>query len=341
MSNFTATPSASMLQPMVPPGYIPTSVEAAWFDLFTSGDMNPSIKLAAILFAWHEFVFYSRYLPYAVLDYIPSFRKYRIQASSPALSLCISASIFPPDKVVSGETLRYVLFHITVSQFTIQLPLMMLFKPITEILGMRFLEAPFPSIGLMMLQCFFFVVVEDTYHYWFHRLLHQPSLYKYIHKDHHLYQAPFGIAAEYASVSETIILGLGFFIGPVIWSYFTMGEFIAGKTCSVSLGGLTDFLLGNCGSRYASTELSLHVICVFAWLGLRLTLTVDNHCGYDFPWSIRHWIPVWAGADWHDYHHLKFIGNYGSTFRHWDWIAGTDSGYNKYYANRRKNVKAE
>ncbi|KAJ3069845.1 C-4 sterol methyl oxidase [Podochytrium sp. JEL0797] len=319
MLNLTSTG----VHAVIPDGYSPNSAELAWLSLFTEGGMNPSLKLAVILFLWHEFVFYSRYFPYAVLDFIPSFKKYRIQ----------------PDKIVSGKELRNVLIHVSLSQLFTQLPMMCLFKPITESLGMKFLEVPFPSLALMAAQCFFFMLVEDTYHYWGHRALHWGPLYKYIHKQHHEYTAPFGVAAEYASVAEVIILGIGFFLGPVIWSVATMGQWIEGSECTE---GAVQWLLGACGGHYASSEYSLHIVCIFAWLALRLVLTVDNHCGYDFPWSIRHWVPVWAGADYHDYHHEKFIGCYGSTLRYWDWINGTDAGYNKRQAMKaKKTVKSE
>ncbi|KAJ3012742.1 UNVERIFIED_CONTAM: C-4 sterol methyl oxidase [Siphonaria sp. JEL0065] len=317
--NLTTT---NNLSPIIPDGYTPNTFELAWFNLF-EGTWNPSLKLAVILFLWHEFVFYSRYFPYAVLDYIPSFRKYRIQ----------------PDKIVTGDALRDVIVHVSLSQLFTQLPMMCLFKPLTESLGMRFLEAPFPSVALIALQCAIFVVVEDTYHYWGHRALHWGILYKWIHKQHHYYTATFGVAAEYASVAEVIILGIGFFLGPLIWSIATMGEWVEGAQCTDGFG---QWLLGGCGGHYQSTEYSLHIVGVFAWLALRLILTVDNHCGYDFPWSIRHWFPVWAGADFHDYHHEKFIGNYGSTFRYWDWINGTDAGYAKRQESlKQKKVKSQ
>ncbi|KAJ3249806.1 C-4 sterol methyl oxidase [Chytriomyces hyalinus] len=319
MLNLT-TLSTNAVKPVIPDGYSPNALEQLWFNIF-SGDMNPTIKLALILFAWHEFVFYSRFFPYLILDQIPYFRQYKIQA----------------DKQVSNETLLKVTRHVSISQITTQLPMMILFKPIVETLGMRFLEAPFPSVPLIVLQNVFFMLAEDTYHYWGHRALHWGWLYKNIHKQHHEYQATFGIAAEYASVAEVLILGIGFFIGPVIWSLFSMGAWVAGDACDA--GGMLQWVLGGCGGHYASSQYSLHVFTVFMWLALRLVLTVDNHCGYDFPWSIRHFFPVWAGADWHDYHHLAFIGNYGSTFRYWDWICGTDVGYIKHTAKKAEMLQ--
>jgi methylsterol monooxygenase len=48
-----------------------------------------------------------------------------------------------------------------------------------------------------------------------HRFMHWPPFYKKVHKVHHEYAAPFGIAAEYAHPIETMILGLGTIGGPL------------------------------------------------------------------------------------------------------------------------------
>lgn len=54
-----------------------------------------------------------------------------------------------------------------------------------------------------------FLVIEDFWEYWTHRLLHWGPLYRSIHKQHHEFQAPFGIVGEYAHPAETMILGTG------------------------------------------------------------------------------------------------------------------------------------
>ena len=51
---------------------------------------------------------------------------------------------------------------------------------------------------------FLCLVMEDTWHYFVHQLLHHKAIYKYIHKVHHHYQAPFGMVAEYAHPIETL-----------------------------------------------------------------------------------------------------------------------------------------
>lgn len=37
----------------------------------------------------------------------------------------------------------------------------------------------------ILFQCFGCAVIEDTWHYFLHRLLHHRRIYKYIHKVHH------------------------------------------------------------------------------------------------------------------------------------------------------------
>ena len=43
---------------------------------------------------------------------------------------------------------------------------------------------------------------------------------RFIHKQHHKFAAPFGLAAEYAHPVETVVLGVGFFLGPLFLCLF-------------------------------------------------------------------------------------------------------------------------
>lgn len=63
---------------------------------------------------------------------------------------------------------------------------------------MKTWEVPFPAFSTMAAQIALFFVMEDAWHYCAHRLLHHKKLYKHIHKLHHEFSAPFGLAAEYA-----------------------------------------------------------------------------------------------------------------------------------------------
>lgn len=52
--------------------------------------------------------------------------------------------------------------------------------------------------------------------------------------------------------------------------------------------------------------------------------------GYDIPLNPLHLIPCYAGARFHDFHHMNFVGNYASTFTWWDKLLKTDNQYNKH-----------
>ncbi|KAJ3168076.1 C-4 sterol methyl oxidase [Geranomyces variabilis] len=232
--------------------YIPTFLERHWLGLFQDSSY-PALKLALVLFAWMEIVFFGRFLPYYITDQIPFFQKYKIQDTKPN----------------TPELYWKCVKSIILSQIFVQ-HLMLLFHPTAIWLGMRFSEVPFPHYG---------------------------PLYKHVHKLHHDFSAPFGIAHPI----ETVVLGQGFFIGPVML-----------------------LMLG----------VDVHVVTKAIWLAVRLIDTVDVHAGYDFPWALHKWMPFFGGADFHDYHHMAFKGNYSSSFRWWDWLFGTDAAYNAWRARQ-------
>jgi methylsterol monooxygenase len=112
----------------IPENYNPTFLESLWLDSFKNSQY-PGVKLAVVLFIWHEFVFIGRYLPFLLCDYIPFLRQYKIQ-----------------EKVNSRDSMWKCVKHVIVSQFLVELPMMMLFHPVAVGLGMKFLSVPFPSM---------------------------------------------------------------------------------------------------------------------------------------------------------------------------------------------------
>lgn len=193
---------------------------------------------------------------------------------------------------------------VLISHFTVELPQIWFFHPMAQYFGLE-TSVPFPSLFTMAYQIAIFFVLEDAWHYWMHRAMHWGPLYKNIHKIHHQYSAPFGLAAEYASPIEVMVLGLGTVSGPILW-------------CAITK--------------------DLHILTMYTWIVLRLFQAIDSHSGYEFPWSLHHFFPVWAGAHHHDVHHEKFIGNYSSSFTWWDWALDTESGPEA--AKRRRERKA-
>lgn len=195
---------------------------------------------------------------------------------------------------------------VLLQHFTVELPQIWLFHPLAHYCGMQ-ISAPFPPLWKMAFQIALFFVLEDAWHYWQHRFLHWGPMYKYVHKIHHQYSAPFGMAAEYASPIEVAFLGLGTVGVPIVWCALT-GD--------------------------------LHVFTMYMWIVLRLFQAIDAHSGYDFPISMRHWFPWWGGADFHDKHHEKFIGNYSSSFRWWDYICDTENSPEAVKRRREKRIAA-
>ncbi|KAG5634899.1 hypothetical protein H0H81_000398 [Sphagnurus paluster] len=175
----------------------------------------------------------------------------------------------------------------------------MAFHPLAESIGMSTYQVPFPSIKIMIPQIAFFFLFEDLFHYIAHQMLHTGVLYKHIHKIHHEYSAPFGLAAEYAHPAEVMILGAGTLAGPLLYCYFAR---------------------------------NLHIFTMYVWITLRLVQAIDAHSGYDFPWSRQHIPPFWSGAEHHDFHHMAFTNNFSTSFRWWDRICGADMKYQEYRA---------
>ena len=245
---------------------------AAWYTYMN----NDILATGLMFFILHEVVYFGRSLPWFIIDQIPYFRRWKIQ----------------PTKIPSTKEQLYCLKSVLLSHFLVEAIPIWTFHPMCQKLGIT-VEVPFPNLKTMTLEICLFFVLEDMWHYWAHRLFHYGVFYKYIHKQHHRYAAPFGLSAEYAHPAETMSLGFGTVGMPILYVMYT------GK---------------------------LHLFTLCLWVVLRLFQAVDSHSGYDFPWSLNKFLPFWAGAEHHDLHHHYFIGNYASSFRWWDFYLDTEAG---------------
>ncbi|CDZ96809.1 c-4 methyl sterol oxidase [Phaffia rhodozyma] len=262
------------------------SLIESWWARYYAYIGDPLIATALLIFLNHEIVYFGRSLPFCIMDTMPYFRKWKIQ----------------PTKIPTVKAQWDVAMHMLFCHFTMELPLIGGFHPLCVYLGLATHELPFPTWTKIAWQIALFFVIEDTVHYWMHRWLHTPKLYKMIHKVHHEFPAPFGLVAEYAHPLEVLILGAGTIGGPIVF-------------CAITH--------------------DLHLFTVLVWMTLRLFQAVSAHSGYDFPWSMHNWFPLWAGAEHHDYHHMAFVNNFSSSFRHWDYFFGTDTKYHAYKARLR------
>ena len=240
------------------------------------------VATGLLFFLVHELMYFGRCIPWYIIDRVPYFRRYKIQ----------------PDKLPSDAEQWECLKLVLKSHFVVEALPIWLFHPVCRQLKIAVL-VPFPAATTVAWQVALFFVLEDMWHYWAHRLFHVGWFYKHIHKQHHRYAAPFGLAAEYAHPVEVMLLGFGTVGFPVIYAALA--------------------------ARYPQWQWpDLHLFTIAVWISLRLWQAVDAHSGYEFPWSLHHFLPFWAGADHHDDHHHYFIGNYALLFRWFDYMLDTE-----------------
>ena len=149
-----------------------------------------------------------------------------------------------------------------------------------------------PTIPIYFIQILFAIVCEDFFFYWGHRLLHHPSIYAKVHKKHH----------EFYDVIHISCINTHWF------------EFLASNIFPLFSSLL---ILGK----------RMHIVTFIGWIFFRILETHECHSGYEFSWSMFSAIPFMNDSAYHNFHHLKNIGNYTSFFRLWDTLFGT----NRYY----------
>ena len=173
---------------------------AAWYTYMN----NDVLATGLMFFLLHEITYFARCLPWFIIDQIPYFRRWKIQ----------------PTKIPSKKEQLYCLKSVLLSHFLVEAIPIWTFHPMCEKLGIS-VSVPFPPIKTMLLEIGLFFVLEDMWHYWAHRLFHYGAFYKYIHKQHHRYAAPFGLTAEYAHPAETLSLGFGTVGMPILYVMYT------------------------------------------------------------------------------------------------------------------------
>jgi sterol desaturase/sphingolipid hydroxylase (fatty acid hydroxylase superfamily) len=157
------------------------------------------------------------------------------------------------------------------------------------------------SVGAFAALIFF----NEAWFYWWHRLLHHPILFKYVHSVHH------------RSVD----------VNP-----FT----------SYSFHGVEGFILGAWAIPLALlVPMSVKVLIAAQVVGL--ANNVVSHLGYELlpKWWVR--VPPFkwfSSATFHSLHHSTFNGNYGLMTRFWDRLMGTEvRSYEQVFVKRSEPDK--
>jgi len=242
-----------------------TSFERAWISYFEYFGEFYAVLVFYLFMTWCYVI---AGLLCAGIDYFRLFEKYKIQ----------------PGKYVDVPGYWLCIMNLVQNYILVIIPLLFVGYPIFSFLGFS-AALPLPTTTTFSLHFFFFMIAEDVSHYFFHRTLHTPWLYKNIHKMHHTYQAPFGLAASFSHPLEILILGLATFLGPII--------------------------------------LAPHYVTFFSWILYRQLEAVLTHCGYEIPNLFEKLIPFYGGVKAHDLHHKTFNCNYSSRFTFMDILLNT------------------
>jgi Delta7-sterol 5-desaturase len=154
---------------------------------------------------------------------------------------------------------------------------------------------------------FLFLIIDDTWFYWVHRLLHHPRIFRYIHKVHH------------KSID----------VNPFTSLSFHWAESIV----------LTFWIVP------ASMVIPMYVPALGLLQIWGFLENIKSHIGYEFfpSWWNKSLGRFMTSSTHHNMHHSKFNGNYGVHFRIWDRLLGTEfNDYEQTYdeIQKRKRTKS-
>ena len=180
--------------------------------------------------------------------------------------------------IMLKKTIKLIMFNHFVA-----VPLFIAIFYIFDFCHMRTDYETLPNSIEILLHLIFFAICEDFFAYLTHRFLHSKWLYPHIHKVHHTYKQVVSICSEYVHPLE-----------------FLFSNSLTTITGSMILGKRS------------------HLFTFLLWLIMSVFESVDQHCGYDFSWSPYRILPFSTGEDFHNYHHVYFNDNYGTTFTIWD-----------------------
>jgi ring-1,2-phenylacetyl-CoA epoxidase subunit PaaE len=133
------------------------------------------------------------------------------------------------------------------------------------------------------------LLVSDTWFYWSHRIMHHPSIYKYVHALHH------------KSLDVNPYTSVSFHVIEAVW--------------------LTAWLL----PLVLVMPVSMTALGVMQVLGTLNNL--KSHLGYELFPNFSSKVPPFnmlVTATNHSLHHTQYNGNYGLFFRFWDIACGTE-----------------
>jgi cholesterol 25-hydroxylase len=124
------------------------------------------------------------------------------------------------------------------------------------------------------------------FYYWCWHLLHHKVrvLYRFGHATHHQYHSTFAAMTSYLHPWELITVGMGISVIP--WLFRP------------------------------------HIMTSWSFCVVANYVSIEVHCGYDFPWQAHNWCGIYGGAPKHDMHHLRPMSNFEPWLNYLDRIFG-------------------
>ncbi len=163
------------------------------------------------------------------------------------------------------------------------------------------------GFGQNALTFVFLILLNDTWFYWSHRLMHHPRVFRFVHITHHK-------SVEVNPYSS--------------YSFHFLEAFILG-------GWVYPILM--------LVPVSLPVLGTLQVLGL--ANNIMSHLGYEFfpRWFIRFGpFRMLNSATFHSLHHTTLNGNYGLFSRFWDRLMGTEvKSYEQVFNQRGTGLEQE
>jgi len=150
--------------------------------------------------------------------------------------------------------------------------------------------AAYGGLPYVLLSAFVYLVVQDTYYYWAHRLMHHPKLFGWMHAGHHKSRQPTPFASFAFDPAEAVVTA---------WLLPAMVFMVP-----------------------------VHIGVVLALLLLMTITAVLNHSGWEVLPRALVSGPIGGhliSATHHSLHHIRFNANYGLYFRFWDKLMRTDA----------------
>uniref|UniRef100_A0A8C6L7W7 Cholesterol 25-hydroxylase like 1, tandem duplicate 1 n=1 Tax=Nothobranchius furzeri TaxID=105023 RepID=A0A8C6L7W7_NOTFU len=145
-----------------------------------------------------------------------------------------------------------------------------------------------PTLCQLLTEGLATLLLFDTQYFIWHYVHHKhPQLYRWIHAVHHEYTVTFSWSTEQLSIPELMSVGFWSNLDPII--------------------------------------LKCHPLSAWCVTVFSLWMSVEDHIGYDLPWTLNHLVPfgLLGGAPAHDMHHQRPSTNYAPFFSHWDRTFGT------------------